>query len=573
MNSSLISPHDGTLTSVMPLTEQAAGELKKEALELPSWDLSEIQVCDVEMLQNGAFSPLTGFMTRADYNAVCNTMKLADGKTVWPMPITLDVTHQFAEMLTVGRRIVLRHPEGMALAIMNVEDIWDSNPQTEAATVFKTNDTKHPAVFHLMHKAHPVLIGGKLEGIETPRHYSFQELRHTPAELRDYFTKNNITNVVAFQTRNPLHRAHVELTLRASEKTNAHLLINPVVGYTRPGDIDYFVRVRCYKAVLTRYPEKSTSLSLLPLAMRMGGPREAVWHAIIRKNYGCNHFIVGRDHAGPGKDSTGKPFYGPYDAQELLVQYAPEIGVSPVTFEEMVYVSESDSYRLVSQVPKDVKPISLSGTELRKRLSEGSDIPTWFSYPEVINELRLNQPPKHKQGFVVFFTGLPSSGKSTISTALVDRLLELEGRPITLLDGDIVRKNLSSELTFSKEHRDLNILRIGFVAAEIAKHRGIAICAPIAPYAAIRQQVRNLMPPNAGFVEVFVDTPVAECEQRDRKGLYAKARAGIIKGFTGIDDPYEAPQNPEVRINTLELEPLAAANKILDYLRLQGYIK
>ncbi len=551
---------------------ERATELKQEAVHLPSWDLTDArQIWDIELLLNGAFSPLKGFLGRADYERVLSEMRLADG-TLWPMPIMLDVTEKFAEQLEPGQRIALRHPEGMVLAILTVSDVWKPDLAAEAEAVFGTTDDAHPGVFHLLHDTNPVYVGGTLEGIELPPHHTFKEHRLTPAQLRAKFEEMGWQKVVAFQTRNPLHRAHVELTRRAMQDTGANLLLHPVVGRTSPGDVDYFSRVRCYKAVMPHYPKGSAMLNLLPLAMRMGGPREAVWHAIIRANYGCTHFIVGRDHAGPRK-KNGEPFYGPYDARDLAEKVAGEIGIDIVGFEMMVYVEEKDEYMPVSRVPEGARVLNLSGTELRQRLREGKEIPSWFSFPEVIEELRRRFPPRHKQGFTVFFTGLSGSGKSTIANILVAKLMEEGSRPVTLLDGDIVRKNLSSELGFSKEHRDLNIQRIGFVANEITKNGGVAICAPIAPYAAVRRKNRELISQHGGYIEVYVATPLEVCEQRDRKGLYAKARAGIIKGFTGIDDPYEPPESPEITIDTTDISAEQAAQEIMNYLVLQGFIR
>jgi sulfate adenylyltransferase len=378
--------------------------------------------------------------------------------------------------------------------------------------------------------------------------------------------------VVAFQTRNPMHRAHVELTFRAAKTVEANLLIHPSVGMTKPGDVDYFTRVRCYQLLLAKYPPGTVKLSLLPLAMRMGGPREAIWHALIRKNHGVTHFIVGRDHAGPGNDSDGKPFYGPYEAQELFSKHEKEIGVTMVPFSMMVYLENQDSYVPDNEVPTGARVLNISGTDLRSRLNEGRDIPAWFTYPEVVRELRRSFPPRHKQGFTVFFTGLSGSGKSTIANILLSKFLEMGGRPVTILDGDLVRKNLSSELGFSKEHRDINIRRIGYVASEITKNGGIAICAPIAPYDSVRSQVRQMIEPYGGFILVHIATPIETCEQRDRKGLYAKARAGIVKEFTGVSDPYEAPTNAEVVINTAELSAEEAAQEIILHLEQQGFV-
>ncbi len=458
------------------------------------------------------------------------------------------------------------------LAVLQVEDVWQPDLAAEATAVFGTDNREHPGVAHLQNQAHPVYVGGKLEGLQRPIHYDYRELRHTPAELRGEFAKLGWRKIVAFQTRNPMHRAHQELTLRAAKKVEANLLIHPVVGMTKPGDVDHYTRVRCYQALLPHYPQHTAKLSLLPLAMRMGGPREAVWHAIIRKNYGCTHLIVGRDHAGPGSDSKGNPFYGPYDAQELLQQHEEELGVTMVPFKMMVFVQEKDSYLPVDELPDGTKSVSISGTELRQRLADGKEIPDWFTFSEVAQELRRSHPPRHRQGLTVFFTGLSGSGKSTIANALMTKLLEMGGRPVTLLDGDLVRKNLSSELGFSKEHRDINIRRIGYVASEITKNGGIAICAPIAPYDNIRKENRALIQQGGGYILVHMSTPIEVCEQRDRKGLYAKARAGIIKEFTGVSDPYEEPNGADVVIDTTDVTPEEAAQEIILHLKKEDYI-
>ncbi|MBI1730852.1 bifunctional sulfate adenylyltransferase/adenylylsulfate kinase [Candidatus Acetothermia bacterium] len=547
-------------------------ELKEEALTLISWDLNQRQIWDLELLLNGAFAPLTGFLPEIDYRSVCQEMRLGDG-TLWPIPINLDVTEEFAGKISCGDRMVLRHPEGMALAILEISDIWKPDLHGEAQAVFRTTDVAHPGVASLLHQMHPVYVGGHLEGIELPPHHTFNHLRHTPLELLEQFNRRGWKKIVAFQTRNPMHRAHIELTRRASEELKADLLLHPVVGRTSPGDIDYFVRVRCYEAILKHYPQESTMLSLLPLAMRMAGPREALWHAIIRKNYGCTHFIIGRDHAGPGLGSDGKPFYGPYEAQELAKSHENELGIMIKAFEEMVCLEDSKRYVAVSEVSQGAKVLSLSGTELRKRLRDGTEIPEWFSYPDVIQELRKVHPPRQSQGFTIFFTGLSGAGKSTIAQTVMAKLMEIGTRPVTLLDGDIVRKHLSSELGFSKRDRDINIRRIGYVASEITKNRGIAICAPIAPYEVTRTEVREMISPYGAFIEIYVSTPIEVCEERDRKGLYAKARAGLIKEFTGIDDPYEVPRNPEMGIDTSQMSADAAANSILEYLSSQGFIQ
>ena len=571
MTHNLIAPHGGALVDLM-VEAGNAQELRDASRDWPSLDLGDRQICDLELLLNGGFSPLTGFMTRAEYEGVCKDMRLPDG-TLWPIPIVLDVSKELGSTLVPGSKLALRDQEGVMLAVLNVEDVWTPDREAEAELVFGTTNREHPGVNELLNGSGPVYVGGRLQGVQLPVHYDFRLLRLSPREVRDEFARLGWRKVVAFQTRNPMHRAHVELTRRAAQEVEANLLIHPVVGKTKPGDVDHYTRVRAYQKVLDRYPRYTAMLALLPLAMRMGGPREALWHAIIRKNHGATHLIVGRDHAGPGSDSQGKPFYGPYDAQELLRQYEEELGVAMVPFKMMVYVEDLDEYQPIDEVGEDVRTLSISGTELRDRLAAGRDIPEWFTYPEVARELRRTHPPRSKQGFTVFFTGLSGSGKSTIANALLVKLLELGGRPVTLLDGDIVRKNLSSELGFSKEHRDLNILRIGFVASEITKNGGIAICAPIAPYDHTRQEVRKAVEAVGGFSLVHVSTPVEVCETRDRKGLYAKARAGIIKEFTGISDPYEEPADAEVAIDTTDINPEEAANAIVLHLESQGYIE
>jgi sulfate adenylyltransferase len=569
--SHLIPAHGGELVQLIASAERSA-ELKAHSREWPSWDLTGRQLCDLELLLSGGFSPLQGFMTRADYEGVCQKMRLASG-VLWPMPITLDVTEDFAKKLQPGSsKVALRDGEGVMLAVLHVEEIWQPDRKTEAQSVFGSTSAAHPGADYAINKSNPWYVGGKLEGVQAPSHYDFKTIRLTPAELRAEFARLGWRRVVAFQTRNPMHRAHVELTFRAAKTVEANLLIHPSVGMTKPGDVDYFTRVRCYQLLLSKYPPGTVKLSLLPLAMRMGGPREAIWHALIRKNHGVTHLIVGRDHAGPGKDTDGKPFYGPYEAQELFKKHEKDIGVTMVPFSMMVYLENQDCYVPDNEVPQGARVLNISGTELRDRLNEGRDIPAWFTYPEVVRELRRSYPPRHKQGVTIFFTGLSGSGKSTIANVLLTKFLEMGGRPVTILDGDLVRKHLSSELGFSKEHRDINIRRIGYVASEITKNGGIAICAPIAPYDGVRKHVRQMIEPYGGFILVHIATPIETCEQRDRKGLYAKARAGIVKEFTGVSDPYEAPSDAEVVINTADLSAEEAAQEIILHLEQQGFI-
>lgn len=563
-------PYGGVLVDLMVSADRRA-DLQAASRDWPSWDLTARQLCDLELLLNGGFSPLRGFLGQADYDSVCKSMRLSDG-LIWPMPITLDVSEEFVRQVRLDQSIALRDPEGVMLAALHVHEIWQPDRLREAELVFGTTNPEHPGVAYLAENANPYYIGGRLEGLQLPTHYDFKTLRLTPSELRAEFARLGWKRVVAFQTRNPMHRAHFELTLRAAKQVQANLLINPSVGMTKPGDVDHYTRVRCYQAILPHHPKDTARLALLPLAMRMGGPRECVWHAIIRKNHGCSHLIVGRDHAGPGLDSSGKPFYGPYDAQQLLAKHQDEIGIGMLPFNMMVYVEDLARYVPDDEVPTGGRALNISGTELRCRLAEGREIPEWFTFPDVARELRCSHPPRHKQGFSVFFTGLSGAGKSTIANALMVKFLETGGRPVTLLDGDLVRKNLSSELGFSKEHRDINIRRIGFVASEITKNGGIAICAPIAPYESVRKEVRATVERGGGFILVYVATPLEICEQRDRKGLYAKARAGVVRQFTGISDPYDVPSDPDVTINTVETTPEQAAQEIILHLEREGYI-
>ena len=563
-------PHGGKLINLLA-TRDRITELEVESRAWPSWDLTARQLCDLELLLSGSFSPLRGFMSRTDYDGTCCRMRLADGK-LWPIPITLDVSEEFVHRLGPGHTVALRDPEGVMLAALHVEEVWQADRMFEAEAVYGTTSCDHPGVEHLLRRTSPWYVGGRLEGVQLPLHYDFRSLRLTPSELREEFMRLGWRRIVAFQTRNPMHRAHQELTLRAAKIVEANLLIHPSVGMTKPGDVDYYVRIRCYQALLSRYPKDTVKLAMLPLAMRLAGPREALWHAIIRKNHGCSHLIVGRDHAGPGTDSTGKPFYEPYAAQELLESHQQELGITMVPFNMMVYLQDQDAYAPDDEVPPGARTLTISGTELRRRLVEGREIPPWFTFPDVARELQRSYPPRHRQGFTVFFTGLSGSGKSTIANVLRVKFLEMGGRPVTLLDGDIVRKHLSSELGFSREHRDINIHRIGFVASEITKNGGIAICAPIAPYDAVRKEVRAMIQPLGGFILVYLATPLETCEARDRKGLYAKARAGLIQQFTGVSDPYEPPTDAEVAIDTTDVTPEEAAQEIFLHLERMGFI-
>ena len=554
--------------------EELTEVLNKEAIKLSSLTLNERQLCDLELILNGGFNPLNSFLNKKDYNSVLENMRLSSGE-LWPIPINLDVSKDTIDNnnLKKNTRISLRDKEGFILAILTIEDIWKVDKEKESKAIFGTTDTNHPGVFNLFNNINDYYMGGIIRHAQKPHHYDFQLLRHTPKELKDQFNKMGWKNIVAFQTRNPMHRAHKEIAFRAALENNANLLIHPVVGPTKPGDVNHYTRVRCYQKILKYFPKGTTTLSLLPLAMRMAGPREALWHALIRKNYGCTHLIIGRDHAGPGNDKNGNPYYGPYDAQELLIKYEDEIGIKMVPFKMMVYVQDKDEYMEISSVPDGLKTLNISGTELRRKLENGQDIPSWFSYPEVVRELKKSYPPKELKGFTIFFTGLSGSGKSTIANGVLVKLLEQGNRQATLLDGDIVRTHLSSELGFSKEHRNINVKRIGFVASEITKNGGIAICAPIAPFKLPREENRKIIEQHGEYIQIYISTSLEECARRDTKGLYAKAISGELKGFTGVNDPYEVPDGSELTIDTETMTPEESVQKVMIYLEKEGLIK
>jgi sulfate adenylyltransferase len=563
----LIPPYGGRLVDLRaPAGER--DDLLARASRLPSLQLSPRSLCDLELLGSGAFSPVDRFMGARDYRCVLDGMRLADG-TLFPIPLTLPIPDDLE--IGEGQALTLRSPQNNRLAVMTVTELFAWDREEEARLVYGTTDPRHPLVAEMAAWGGR-LISGPLTVLELPRHYDFTALRRTPAEVRRLLAASGVQHVVAFQTRNPIHRAHEELTKRAAAQVGGALLIHPVVGLTKPGDVDHYTRVRAYKALVDRYYDpRRTVLSLLPLAMRMGGPREAVWHAIIRRNHGANHFIVGRDHAGPGADSQGRPFYGPYDAQELAQRYEAETGVRVVPFKELVYLPDEDRYEEADRVPAGVRIAAISGTQVRDEyLGRGRALPAWFTRPETAAILGQLYPPAHQRGFCVWLTGLSGAGKSTIAEILVTLLME-HGRRVTVLDGDVVRTHLSKGLGFSREDRDANILRIGFVAAEITRHDGAVICAAVSPYRATRNRVREMVGDPA-FLEVFVDTPLDVCERRDAKGMYAKARRGEIRGFTGLDDPYEPPLDPELRLTTTDCTAEDNARRIVAHLVKAGFL-
>ena len=561
----MIDPHGNKLVS-FHLSKGELEEYSELSNTISSLTLSLKQQCDLEMILNGAFSPLLTFNNQKDYEEILLNNKLLNG-VIWPIPIVLDVPNDFLKALDKNEHISLRNAEGFLLAILKVREFWSPNKKDEANSIFKTIDENHPGVDYLFNHTNSNYISGELIPIQSNKYFDFTHLRKSPQEVRDLFRSKRWQDVIAFQTRNPMHRAHFELTRLAMEQHNAKLLIHPVIGISKPGDIDHFTRVKCYQHIIKHYPENSVELSLINLAMRMAGPKEALWHAIIRKNYGCNYIIIGRDHAGPGVDAKGKPYYQPYDAQELISQYQEELEIKMVPFQEMVFAKNKRNYLPLDQIKEEEQIETLSGTQFKELLKQRTEIPNWYSFPEVVHELRRRYPKLHNQGLTVFFTGLSGAGKSTLANALVYKLMEMEDRPITLLDGDIVRQHLSSELGFSKEDRDIHVKRIGYVASEITKHGGVAICAPIAPYSNTRKTVRNMIDEVGSFVEIHVSTPLSVCEERDVKGLYKRARAGKILDFTGVSDPYEEPQNPEITIDTSDISVEESSAIIIDKLR------
>ena len=561
----MIKPHGETLVS-FHLSADELSEYSELSNNISSLTLSLKQQCDLEMISNGAFSPLSTFNNQKDYEEILLNNKLSNG-LVWPIPIVLDVPDQFLKSLDKNEYISLRNTEGFLLAILKVKEFWAPNKKEEANLVFKSNDPNHPGVDYLFNHTNNNYISGELVPIHENKYFDFTHLRKSPQEVRDFFRFNNWKDVIAFQTRNPMHRAHYELTKLAMDEHNSKLLIHPVIGMSKPGDIDHFTRVKCYQHIIKYYPENSVELSLINLAMRMAGPKEALWHAIIRKNYGCNRIIIGRDHAGPGVNAEGKPYYQPYDAQELIAQYQEELEIKMVPFKEMVFAKNKKTFLPLDKIEQNDPIEKLSGTQFKELLQQRTEIPNWYSFPEVIHELRKRFPKLHNQGLTVFFTGLSGAGKSTLANAIMYKLMETEDRPITLLDGDIVRQHLSSELGFSKEDRDIHVKRIGYVASEITKHGGVAICAPIAPYSNTRKVVRNMIDEVGSFVEIHVATPLSVCEERDTKGLYKQARAGKILDFTGVSDPYEEPENPEITVDTSDITVEESSALILDKLR------
>jgi len=564
----LNTPYGGPLIDLRASVEEAEG-LRRRAGELPSIQLSDRATCDLELLACGAFSPLHTFMPQADYRRVLDEMRLSDG-TLFPIPVTLPV--EPGPEIALDREIALRDSKNDLLAVLRIDEVYAWDKDELARLSLGTTSPRHPLVAELPRWGSR-FVSGLVQVIRLPRHYDFQDLRLTPSQARQKLEQMGFERVVAFQTRNPLHRVHEELTRRAMEEVNGALLLHPAVGMTKPGDVDHFTRVRTYKALATALVASGrVLLSLLPLAMRLAGPREALWHAIIRRNYGASHMIVGRDHASPGSDEEGRPFYGPYDAQEMVARFSEEIGVGMIPFREFVYLPDEDRYEEVSKIEAGTRTAAISGTQVREEyLERGRKLPLWFTRPEVAEILAESYPPGHRRGVCIWFTGLSGSGKSTTADILTELLLE-RGRQVTVLDGDVVRTHLSKGLGFDRADRDTNIRRIGFVAGEIVRHGGVVICAAVSPYRATRNDVRTMVGGDR-FIEVFVDTPLEVCESRDTKGMYAKARRGEIHGFTGIDDPYDPPASPEITLETTNATAEENARRILALLEARAFLR
>jgi sulfate adenylyltransferase len=554
----LIAPYGGALVNLIDPTQAEA--LKRDALSLPSLDLGWRQQCELEMLMTGAYSPRTGFMTRAQCVRVESDRQLDDG-SFWPLPVTLASRQKIAAELKPGDRVALRDGEGFMLAVLTVSDVWDDDGAKP--NEIEPNKTEPNKIWHL---------GGAVEGVALPSHPDFASLRATPAELRALFARRGWRRVVAWQAHHPMHRAQFEFCLKSAIENEANLLLHPQVG----GDITdapgYFGLVRSFLAIRERFPAATTQLSLLPAPPREASVCALLLRAIVARNYGCSLLIAGGEHQADGNCRRGEDLTRAH-ADLPVAELADKIGVQLIAYPRMVYVEDRAEHLPESEAPAAARLLTLSGEEFQRRMRAGLKIPDWFSFPEVLAELHRQSPPRERQGFTVFFTGLSGSGKSTLARALTARLMEMGGRSVTLLDGDIVRRHLSSELGFSKAHRDINVRRIGFVASEITKNRGIAICAPIAPYRQTRRDVRAMIEAAGGFVEIHVATPIETCESRDRKGLYAKARAGLIPEFTGVSDPYEVPENPELAIDTTHLGIDEAVQQVLLKLEHEGYLR
>ncbi len=560
----LIPPYGGALTPLLANPERGQA-IRQEAREMVSLDLDWRQMCQLEQLLTGAFSPLSGYMNRAEMTGVLTDLKLPDG-CFWPQPVMLAVSEKAARGLAPGKAVSLRDGEGFMPAILHVSEVWPADPEGEKR---QAESSGLPLVTPLA-EAGMVYVAGRVEGVALLPRNDFLSLRLKPAELREQFQRQGWRKVLAYQPAQPMHRPHYEFVLGAAVSHEANLLIHPVAGADPVMDASHFALVRACRAIMPRFPAATSALALNPMVPLPAGPRETWLKAIVARNYGCSHLVIGGETPQAGDFRRGEDVTG---LQASLSETArAELGVTLIGFPRMVYLEDRDEYLPETEVPEGARSQAMNGGELARRLMRGMKVPEWFTYPEVLDELRKAYPPRNRQGFTVFFTGLSGAGKSTLARALTVKLMEMDGRRVTLLDGDIVRRHLSSELGFSKAHRDINIRRIGYVASEITKHGGIAICAPIAPYASTRRAVRDMIEPWGGFIEIHVATSVEVCESRDRKGLYAKARAGLIPEFTGVSDPYEIPASPELAIDTAQCSVEEAVQLVVLKLEYEGFL-
>jgi sulfate adenylyltransferase len=516
--------------------------------------LDERNLNDLEMFFLGAFDPLQGYNTFENFNSIVTHGCLEDG-TIWPIPFVLPVPEC---LLTKNNNSVSTHSNvflnvrdvlGTIVARVSVVDCYKVNIDVYGQLLLETSDTNHPFMDYL-HNNHrdSVYVGGNITPICPIKHFDFIQYRQNTKQVKDMIRHDHWDAVIGFQTRNPMHKSHFELTrqavsevqkeLETSNTSSARvlLLITPSCGVTQPGDIDSATRIRCYQKILPYYKDLyniDVKLVVLPLTMRMAGPKEALWHALIRQNFGCTHFIIGRDHAGPScLQKNGKSFYEPYAAHALLKSFATKLKIIPILSMNMVYVPDKKQYVQENLLPPNASYEQLSGTKFRTALQNREPIPEWFSFPTVLEELKKVYHPRYQQGFCIYFTGLPCSGKSTLAKAVSARLeeRESENRHVSILDADIVRLHLSRGLGYSKQDRSVNVQRIGYVASLITYHYGIVLVANIAPYAADRLSNRRLITnAGGGYIEVYVSTPLSICQTRDVKQHYKNARLGVLK--------------------------------------------
>jgi len=514
-------------------------ELPAELADWPAWTLDDTQLGDLELIISGAFAPLTGFMGAADLAAVAAHGTLADG-TPWPVPVRLSVPAQAVPL--DADHLVLQDQEGSPLAVLAISE-WI--PDGETTT-----------------------LAGPVTALRAPEHGPFRGLRRYPADVRAELLDGAAAAapagrvpgaVLAYVTRRPLHRRHIGQLRHHADLLNARLLLLPLVTgpaevVTRPEAL-----VRTVLAA-SRYLPASTLVVPVPLARRDAGPdADLRASAIVAAAYGATHLLAADDS-------------GLHDGGRNGTLSLPDAPISVIREAEWAYDPIREVWRPLALIEPGAERGELTDDEVGALLDSGDPIPAWFTQEEIAAELRRARPPRRERGLVVFFTGLSGSGKSTIARGLAEALAERGDRTVSLLDGDHVRQLLSAGLTFSRSDRDRNIARIGYVAAEVARHGGIAICAPIAPYAAARAAAREMVTQTGDFMLVYVATPVEVCAARDRKGLYAKARAGLIDAFTGVSDPYEEPRDADLVLDTSAMKTADAVNAVLRLLITGGWL-